>query len=228
MAISLFLYLKITSVPHVTIVLHQTAPSGTRPSPQSPSRFYAGPPNALPPPHTPATILSARDPHTAPHVTASSSFPGVLALFNRLNNISAKFHDATDATTTSPTLDHLLPSICVVGGQSSGKSSVLEALVGRDFLPRGTGIVTRRPLILQLIYREGHAETAEFLHVPGEVYTDFIAVREEIAAETQRHMARVKKLIDNAPITLTIKSPHVPNLTLVDLPGLTKVRLEFI
>ena len=36
--------------------------------------------------------------------------------------------------------------------QSSGKSSVLEKLVGRDFLPRGTGIVTRRPLILQLIY----------------------------------------------------------------------------
>ena len=30
---------------------------------------------------------------------------------------------------------------------------MLENLVGRDFLPRGTGIVTRRPLILQLIYR---------------------------------------------------------------------------
>ena len=29
---------------------------------------------------------------------------------------------------------------------------MLEALVGRDFLPRGTGVVTRRPLILQLIY----------------------------------------------------------------------------
>jgi dynamin 1-like protein len=36
--------------------------------------------------------------------------------------------------------------------QSSGKSSVIEGLVGKDFLPRGTGIVTRRPLILQLIH----------------------------------------------------------------------------
>lgn len=36
--------------------------------------------------------------------------------------------------------------------QSSGKSSVIESLVGRSFLPRGTGIVTRRPLVLQLIY----------------------------------------------------------------------------
>ena len=44
-----------------------------------------------------------------------------------------------------------LPQIVVVGSQSSGKSSVLESLVGRDFLPRGSGIVTRRPLILQLM-----------------------------------------------------------------------------
>jgi len=38
-----------------------------------------------------------------------------------------------------------------VGSQSCGKSSVLENIVGKDFLPRGTGIVTRRPLVLQLI-----------------------------------------------------------------------------
>ncbi len=44
-----------------------------------------------------------------------------------------------------------LPQIAVVGGQSAGKSSVLESFVGKDFLPRGSGIVTRRPLVLQLI-----------------------------------------------------------------------------
>lgn len=44
-----------------------------------------------------------------------------------------------------------LPQIAVIGGQSAGKSSVLENFVGRDFLPRGSGIVTRRPLVLQLI-----------------------------------------------------------------------------
>ncbi|VDM18081.1 unnamed protein product, partial [Wuchereria bancrofti] len=44
-----------------------------------------------------------------------------------------------------------LPQIVVVGSQSAGKSSVLEGIVGRDFLPRGSGIVTRRPLILQLV-----------------------------------------------------------------------------
>ena len=44
-----------------------------------------------------------------------------------------------------------LPQIAVVGGQSCGKSSVLENFVGKDFLPRGNGIVTRRPLVLQLV-----------------------------------------------------------------------------
>lgn len=43
-------------------------------------------------------------------------------------------------------------SLCDLCFQSSGKSSVLESLVGRDLLPRGTGIVTRRPLILQLVH----------------------------------------------------------------------------
>ena len=46
-----------------------------------------------------------------------------------------------------------LPEIAVVGGQSAGKSSVLENVVGKDFLPRGSGIVTRRPLVLKLVER---------------------------------------------------------------------------
>ncbi|KAL6970009.1 Phragmoplastin drp1c [Sarracenia purpurea var. burkii] len=66
-----------------------------------------------------------------------------------------------------------LPSVAVVGGQSSGKSSVLESVVGRDFLPRGSGIVTRRPLVLQLHKIDGGTEYAEFLHAPKKRFTDF-------------------------------------------------------
>jgi dynamin 1-like protein len=43
------------------------------------------------------------------------------------------------------------PTVVAIGMQSSGKSSVLENIVGRDFLPRGAGLVTRCPLELQLI-----------------------------------------------------------------------------
>ncbi|CAL9211337.1 unnamed protein product [Musa hybrid cultivar] len=118
-----------------------------------------------------------------------------------------------------------LPSVAVVGGQSSGKSSVLESIVGRDFLPRGSGIVTRRPLVLQLHKMESGSEYAEFLHAPRRKYTDFAGVRKEIADETDRITGKSKQ-ISNVPIHLSIYSPHVVNLTLIDLPGLTKVAVE--
>jgi dynamin 1-like protein len=67
--------------------------------------------------------------------------------------IASKLQDVLGALGQSTALD--LPQIVVVGGQSSGKSSVLEGIVGRSFLPRGHGIVTRRPLVLQLYNTAG-------------------------------------------------------------------------
>lgn len=119
-----------------------------------------------------------------------------------------------------------LPTVAVVGGQSSGKSSVLESVVGRDFLPRGSGIVTRRPLVLQLHKTDrGQTDYAEFLHAPKRKLTDFAAVRKEIADETDRITGKSKQ-ISNIPIHLSVYSPNVVNLTLIDLPGLTKVAVE--
>uniref|UniRef100_A0A1I8Q4Q4 Dynamin n=1 Tax=Stomoxys calcitrans TaxID=35570 RepID=A0A1I8Q4Q4_STOCA len=115
-----------------------------------------------------------------------------------------------------------LPQIAVVGGQSAGKSSVLENFVGKDFLPRGSGIVTRRPLILQLI--NGITEYGEFLHCKGKKFTSFDEVRKEIEDETDR-VTGSNKGISNIPINLRVHSPHVLNLTLIDLPGLTKVAI---
>jgi dynamin 1-like protein len=59
--------------------------------------------------------------------------------------------------------------------QSSGKSSVLEAVVGRDFLPRGAGIVTKRPLVLNLVHLDDNdaKEYGEFMHRPGQKFFDF-------------------------------------------------------
>uniref|UniRef100_H2UYQ4 Interferon-induced GTP-binding protein Mx n=1 Tax=Takifugu rubripes TaxID=31033 RepID=H2UYQ4_TAKRU len=113
-----------------------------------------------------------------------------------------------------------LPQIAVVGGQSAGKSSVLENFVGRDFLPRGSGIVTRRPLILQLL--NANTEYGEFLHCKEKKFTDFEKIRNEIETETCR-LTGSNKGISPVPISLRIYSPHVLNLTLVDLPGITKV-----
>ncbi|KAF2435685.1 hypothetical protein EJ08DRAFT_579932 [Tothia fuscella] len=164
------------------------------------------------------------------------------ALGEDLLHIVNKLQDLVFNTIGNDSLD--LPQIVVVGSQSSGKSSVLENIVGRDFLPRGSGIVTRRPLILQLINvatdREDKSsddevnvphtpasvatqqDWAEFHHVPGRRWYDFGEVKREIEAETAR-IAGSNKGINRQPINLKIYSPHVLSLTLVDLPGLTKV-----
>ncbi|KAI9790191.1 MAG: Dynamin- GTPase protein [Peltula sp. TS41687] len=164
------------------------------------------------------------------------------SLGDDLLGIVNKLQDLVFNTIGNDSLD--LPQIVVVGSQSSGKSSVLENIVGRDFLPRGSGIVTRRPLILQLINvpseRDdrsegdevhvphtvasvaGQGEWAEFHHIPGRRIYDFSEVKREIESETAR-IAGNNKGINRQPINLKIYSPHVLNLTLVDLPGLTKV-----
>eukprot|EP00656_Telonema_subtile_P047722 TRINITY_DN5512_c0_g2_i2.p1 TRINITY_DN5512_c0_g2~~TRINITY_DN5512_c0_g2_i2.p1 ORF type:complete len:382 (+),score=127.44 TRINITY_DN5512_c0_g2_i2:71-1216(+) len=109
-----------------------------------------------------------------------------------------------------------LPQICVIGSQSAGKSSVLESIVGHEFLPRGSNIVTRRPLVLHLYTSE---ETyGEFSHRPDDRFTDFQAIKEEIQAETDR-VAGTNLGISPHPIALKVYSPHVLNLTLVDTPG---------
>ncbi|KAK3695236.1 Dynamin central region-domain-containing protein [Podospora appendiculata] len=160
------------------------------------------------------------------------------ALGDDLLSTVNKLQDLVFNTIGNDSLD--LPQIVVVGSQSAGKSSVLENIVGRDFLPRGSGIVTRRPLILQLInvpeddpedgmgpgYRNpnqaARSEWAEFHHIPNRKFNDFGDVKREIENETSR-IAGSNKGINRQPINLKIFSPHVLNLTLVDLPGLTKV-----
>ncbi|XP_045758379.1 interferon-induced GTP-binding protein Mx1 [Mirounga angustirostris] len=119
--------------------------------------------------------------------------------------------------------DLALPAIAVIGDQSSGKSSVLEALSGVA-LPRGSGIVTRCPLVLKLkkllnedewrgkiSYQDFEMEISD----PSEVEVEISKAQNVIAGEGQG--------ISHELISLEVSSPHVPDLTLIDLPGITRV-----
>ena len=46
-----------------------------------------------------------------------------------------------------------------------------------------------------------------------------VAIRNEIEAETMRYLQTKGKVVSADPIQLTVYSPVVPNLTLVDMPG---------
>ncbi|KAK2983178.1 hypothetical protein RJ640_018523 [Escallonia rubra] len=160
---------------------------------------------------------------TAPPTSSNAAPLGhsVIPIVNKLQDIFAQLG-------SSSTIE--LPQVAVVGSQSSGKSSVLEALVGRDFLPRGSDICTRRPLVLQLLQTkrkpDGTAgadeEYGEFLHLPGKRFYNFNDIRREIQAETDKE-AGGNKGVSDKQIRLKIFSPNVLDITLVDLPGITKV-----
>ncbi|CAM5076347.1 unnamed protein product [Natator depressus] len=119
--------------------------------------------------------------------------------------------------------DLALPAIAVIGDQSSGKSSVLEALSGVA-LPRGSGIVTRCPLVLKLKKlapqqewkgKISYWDIDEELHHPSVVEKEIRKAQDAIAGEGVG--------ISQELISLEISSPNVPDLTLIDLPGIARV-----
>lgn len=115
-----------------------------------------------------------------------------------------------------------LPSIVVIGSQSSGKSSVLEAIVGHEFLPKGSNMVTRRPIELTLVNTpDAHAEYGEFPALGLGKITDFSQIQKTL---TDLNLAVPEAdCVSDDPIQLRIYSPNVPDLSLIDLPGYIQV-----
>ncbi|KAF0267366.1 hypothetical protein FOG48_03563 [Hanseniaspora uvarum] len=136
-----------------------------------------------------------------------------------------------------------LPSIVVIGSQSSGKSSVLESIVGKDFLPKGANMVTRRPIELTLI-NTSEEDIEE--NMPVTTSSKSIFKKKIMSVDNSEYLIdipqlrqfnisdfnQVKRLlidlnlqvpstdfISEEPIELIIKSPKVPDLQLIDLPG---------
>lgn len=157
---------------------------------------------------------------------------------DRLLPVVNKLHNIFQRCGLADPID--LPQIVVVGAQSSGKSSVLESIVGFDFLPRGSGVVTRSPILIQL-NKLKHTTTVsvsssdestdneaaperwvEFIHAPNRKFVVEEEIQAEIVAETERVAGKNKSLSPTALI-MKVFSKDVVDLTLIDLPGLTKV-----
>ncbi|KAM0684028.1 mitochondrial dynamin GTPase Msp1 [Mitosporidium daphniae] len=124
-----------------------------------------------------------------------------------------------------------LPSVVVLGGQSAGKSSVLEALIGHSFLPKGgAAMVTRRPLHLRLVHDptclrpfamfEGNSSSNHTSSSIGPLYA-----MEHVEAMLRALNAAVDDTVgvDETPIYLSLHASNLPDLSLVDLPGFIQV-----
>jgi hypothetical protein len=152
----------------------------------------------------------------------------ILRIANTLNGIFA-----TSAGALKPPE---VPRLVVVGTQSSGKSSLLNGIMAADILPLGEQMVTRAPLSLQLFHApDPAAMRAEFgdfsngawrlsagipLQCPEPTAAQLEQIRRTIEEQTESR-AGSQKGVSHEPIFLRIYSPYVPNLSLVDLPGLT-------
>ncbi|XP_010510940.1 PREDICTED: dynamin-related protein 4C-like [Camelina sativa] len=114
-----------------------------------------------------------------------------------------------------------LPTIVVVGDQSSGKSSVLESLAGIS-LPRGQGICTRVPLVMRLQRSLSPDPEIWLEYNDTTIHTDEAHIAEAICAATDV-IAGSGKGVSDTPLTLHVKKAGVPDITMVDLPGITRV-----
>ncbi|KAI3960509.1 hypothetical protein MKW98_003008 [Papaver atlanticum] len=156
---------------------------------------------------------------TKPKESVHSSTP----LISNFNDRIRPMLDAVDKLRHLKVMDEgiQLPTIVVVGDQSSGKSSVLESLAGIS-LPRGQGICTRVPLIMRL---QNHSSPEPKFHLEyhgKKVPTDEASISEAISSATDE-ITGDGKCISNTPLTLVVKKKGVPDLTMVDLPGITRV-----
>ncbi|KAJ8282255.1 hypothetical protein COCON_G00047740, partial [Conger conger] len=122
--------------------------------------------------------------------------------------------------------DLALPAIAVIGDQSSGKSSVLEALSGVA-LPSSPGIVTRCPLELKLRKLRGGIQWKAIISYKDELIEfDDPSLVEEYVTGAQDKLAGAGVGICDELISLEISSPDVCDLTLIDLPGIARVPVK--
>ncbi|KAK9832230.1 hypothetical protein WJX74_003725 [Apatococcus lobatus] len=117
-----------------------------------------------------------------------------------------------------------IPEIVAIGGQSDGKSSLLEAFLGFRFNVREVEMGTRRPLIVQMV----HDPTAEqprcrLQEEDSEEYGPLImpetAVSEAIREMTDRHLRTIGAPVSAKPIVMRAEFAYCPNLTIIDTPG---------
>ena len=99
------------------------------------------------------------------------------------------------------------PNVAVIGPQSSGKSSVIEAICGQSILPKGMRMATLKPVHLTTIksdrtsFKIGDKET-------------------EHVNEAAEEIDRMNNNTHLKHVEVTVRSPTVYNSRLIDLPGL--------
>ena len=125
-----------------------------------------------------------------------------------------------------------IPQIVVFGDQSSGKSSLLESISGIPF-PKGTGLVTRCPTRISMSTCAATEPWSAEVRLPAtckasEEFNKFgrlsavEALSERLAEAAAILCPENGSEFSTEVIQVQVQSPTMPNLSLIDLPGIIR------
>ncbi|KAF5200329.1 Dynamin-related protein 5a [Thalictrum thalictroides] len=173
------------------------------------------------PSKTPNTRSHRKHQQEQQHISMDSSsstqsnaeFKSRFEAFNRLQAVAVAFGEKLP-----------IPEIVALGGQSDGKSSLLEALLGFRFNIREVEMGTRRPLILQMVHDQSALEPrCRFQDEESEEYGSPMmlasAIADQIKFRTESLLRKTRTAVSSKPIVMRAEYAHCPNLTIIDTPG---------
>lgn len=162
---------------------------------------------------SPSARRPVPDAATAAAAAATSDTKARFEAYNRLQAAAVAFGEKLP-----------IPEIVAIGGQSDGKSSLLEALLGFRFNVREVEMGTRRPLVLQMVHDPAALEPrCRFQEEDSEEYGHPMvlssAIADLIKQRTESHLRTTQAAVSSKPIVMRAEYAHCPNLTIIDTPG---------
>lgn len=156
-----------------------------------------------------------------------SAFYEGITLFERMKrslygSVQKMFNDVFNEDEKS---DYQLPNIVVIGDESTGKSSLLEAITKCKIFPRDSKICTKFPIRVRLStgtqrytisYKEDDDDVNKDIIDKNEIYLIIRDLMEKIPDDQ----------ISENEIVVTISEPTLPSFELLDLPGIRSYPLE--
>ncbi|XP_062206853.1 dynamin-related protein 5A-like isoform X2 [Phragmites australis] len=168
-------------------------------------------PKSMPSP-SPSTRRAAADVATAAAAVVAADSKVRFEAYNRLQAAAVAFGEKLP-----------IPEIVTIGGQSDGKSSLLEALLGFRFNVREVEMGTRRPLVLQMVHDPTTLEPRCRFQEDSEEYGSPMvlatAIADLIKQRTDSHLRKIQAAVSSKPIVMRAEYAHCPNLTIIDTPG---------
>ena len=131
--------------------------------------------------------------------------------YNQLHTLAQDFHKPFDA-----------PAVIVVGHQTSGKSALIEALMGFQFNQVGGGTKTRRPIALRMQYNPSCTSPMCFLTTENgkEEQRSLADIQSYIEAENKRLERDPTRCFDSKEINIRMEYRYCPNMIVIDTPGM--------